>query len=258
MLWLKMPSEDGGVSKTQIGTNTESGDFDHDLASRLAEVDNRLATVESAYRDMKQRTQADNRPVSPAPVVQHPPDTEPQSTNTQTRSIKRRPGLKNALLQAGIPADTAEQIMQQVGKNRMAILALRDKAAREGKLGTTTYMTNLNAKADASKSLRNTFGDDIYDSYLYATGMTNRVMVTDVYPDSAAGGIGIQSGDIVLRYGSKHILTMNDLKAETVSGIRGEAVLVVWLHDGIEMNATVPRGPLGIGMEAVTSAPGQP
>lgn len=185
-----------------------------------------------------------------------PPSLENRHTDkVQIQSDKLHRNLRDNLLQAGIDAGTAEQILLRVGENRMELLSMRNKAAREGWIDTVEYMDALETLAEPPTEIRTEFGDDVYDLYLYAADKPNRVLITDVYPNSAAANIGIQRGDIILRYASAAIFSMRDLKQATVSGVDREPVSVEWEHNGMYLNATVQRGPLGVEMEDVQYVP---
>ena len=160
-----------------------------------------------------------------------------------------------ALTAAQIPYATAEAIRDLVAQNRLAMLRLRDRAEREGWINSTRYAQELRKLLDPTHGIREQFGDDIYDRYLYASEKPNRVIATAVYPDSAAAAAGIQAGDTVLSYAAKNIYSMQDLQQATLEGEAGESVLVVIRRDDATFSLTVPRGPLGIELRMETQAP---
>jgi S1-C subfamily serine protease len=142
-----------------------------------------------------------------------------------------------------------------IGENRLAMLNLRDRAEREGWLNSARYANELRKLINPELNLREQFGDDMYDRFLYATGKSNRVIAAEVYPDSAAVASGILAGDVVRSYASTTIYSMNDLKQATLEGEAGESVLVVLERDGMVFSITVPRGPLGIEMRMESHEP---
>lgn len=198
-----------------------------------------------------------NTPLSPlSPSVSHSMENR-HTDRSQVQTGKSPRNLRDALVQTGIDSGTVEKILLRIGENRMALLSMRDKTAREGGADTDEYMAALETLANPSLSLRTEFGDEVYDRYLYAAGKPNRVLITDIYPNSAAAYIGIQRGDVVLRYASVAIFSMRDLKQATVDGVAGDSALIEWQRDGVHMYANLPRGPIGVEMEEVQVVPGE-
>jgi S1-C subfamily serine protease len=106
-----------------------------------------------------------------------------------------------------------------------------------------------------SPQLRDEFGDDIYDRYLYAMGKHNRVVVASVIPGSAADQAGIREGDMILRYGDGRVFTWPELRKATTEGYRGEYVTLNVQRDQQFLSMLVPRGPLGVRMRSSSSLP---
>ena len=184
------------------------------------------------------------------------PDARPQSRTPGPHSA---PGSSipelDALTAAQIPLATAEAIRAQIGENRLNMLRLRDQAEREGWINTQRYAQELRALLDPTQGIRERFGDDIYDRYLYASEKPNRVIATAVYPNSTAAAAGIHPGDTVLSYAGENIYTMQDLQQVTKEGEAGESVLVVLQRDGTTFSITLPRGPIGIELRMTRQAP---
>lgn len=278
--WLQPPSEPAIGSQVLAPTYQSAGSVSvTQLAERVTMVESLLAVETSARRRIEERLREMEERFSVGADSKRAFGLENRSTNTVTLlsplSSSYAPGLENrhkdrpqvqaakppgnlrdALVQIGIASGTVEQILRRIGENRMALLSMREKATREGWADTDEYMAALETFADPSLSLRTEFGDEVYDRYLYTAGKSNRVLVTDTYSNSAAADIGIQPGDLVLRYASVAIFSMRDLKQATVDGVAGESVLIEWQHNGVHLNATVPRGPLGVEMEEVQDVPG--
>ena len=200
-------------------------DTRHRLLQRLGELESRLAF----YSDVQSRNTAEVRTAS---------------------------DIGENLRRLGLPEYSVDQVVQRLGENRMDLLSMRDRAAREGWMDTSEYAKMLDDLANPSSEIRAEFGDGIYDYYLYAAGKPNRVLVTDVYRNSAAEVAGIQAGDLVLRYDSEGVFSMLDIKQATVEGRSGESVLVELQRDGGSVFVTIPRGPIGITMAGQQVTPG--
>jgi len=162
------------------------------------------------------------------------------------------PTLQEKLVSAGIPLDTIQRINQRIGENR---LELRDQAIREDWIDTPEYIEKQQQLPGPTEGLREEFGDQTYDQYLYASGRPNRVIVREVFSGSAAESAGIEPGDILLSYASEFIYTMSDLQQATTEGYSGEAVLLEILRDKLPFSTSVPRGPLGISMTITRKEP---
>lgn len=279
--WLKPPHEPVTGSEVMAPANAGAGIVPGSkLALRVAMIESLLAEETSARSLIEQRLSeleerlsvgADIRrvagtgnkytaaktPLSPLSPSVYPSMGNRLTEKSQVQAAKSPKNLGDALVQTGIDSGTVEQILLRIGENRMALLSMRDKAVREGRADTDEYMAALETLANPPLSLRTEFGDEVYDRYLYAAGKPNRVMITDIYPNSAAAHIGIQRDDVVLRYASAAIFSMRDLKQETVGGVAGESVLIEWQRDGVHMYATLPRGPIGVEMDEVQYVPGE-
>ena len=150
------------------------------------------------------------------------------------------------LVQAGIDTITAEELVRRKNAHELQKLELRDRAAREGYLGSKRHMQELQAIIDEDFSLREAIGDDAYDRYLYASGQANRVRVAAVITGSAAEQAGIQPGDLILRYGEQRLFDWRELQQATTEGNRNEYVSISVIRNGEETVLWIPRGPLGV------------
>ena len=150
------------------------------------------------------------------------------------------------LVKAGIDPATADDIVRRKNEIELQKLELRDRASREGYLGSSRYMQELQALIDEDFSLRAELGDDAYDRYLYASGQANRVRVAAVIPGSAAEQAGVRSGDLIIRYGETRLFDWRELQQATTQGSREEYINLSVMRDGQETLLWVPRGPLGV------------
>jgi S1-C subfamily serine protease len=140
----------------------------------------------------------------------------------------------------------------------MSLLALRNRAVREGWVNDDRYAAEIARFLSPGKDIQQQYGDEVYDRFLYAYGNPNRVRVTEVYAGSAAELVGIEIGDIILSYAATNIYSMADLRSATAQGESGEPVLVVAQRNGLAHYFNVPRGPLGIGMGTLRQLPQPP
>jgi len=184
----------------------------------------------------------------------------PDSGETGGEREPRRPRTpeeqRDALLKAGVAAELAEDILWRRGQVSLERLNLRDQAIREGWLNTDRYREELRRVNDQRVSIRDEVGDRAYDRYLFETGQSNRVLVDSLIPGSAGEESGIQPGDVIERYGDQPVFDFRDLRDATSDGLRGELVPVTVRRGRDRVELWLPRGPIGIGLDATRVEPG--
>lgn len=218
------------------------------LQARLDEVTTQLAALDTAGRGgapaAPPAAAAAVAPAEPAPDPDAPPPIDYSKSE-----------MERGLIAAGLDANSAADIKRQSDSLAMAEMYLRDQATREGWADTPRFQEELAAIESQRYSIRDQLGDDAYDRYLYALGQTNRVRVDDVMTDSPAADAGLQTGDMILRYGDARIFAPDELIAQTRQGSPGEVVRVVVIRQGELLTVEVPRGPLGLRIAATQSTP---
>lgn len=163
--------------------------------------------------------------------------------------------MERALVAAGIDAATAADIKRRGDEVAMQEMYLRDKAAREQWLDSPRFAEEMAALEAQRTSIREEIGDDAYDRYLFAQGQGNRVRIDDVLSESPAAQAGLQTGDMILRYGDTRIFSPDELVAATRGGTAGEAIQLDVIRNGERVEVDVPRGPLGLRIAASQSEP---
>jgi C-terminal processing protease CtpA/Prc len=162
---------------------------------------------------------------------------------------------EQALVDAGIDVAVAGQMKQDFENLEMEKLYLRDQASREGWLRTQRFFEEVSQLNERSESIRDQYGEDAYDAYLYATGAPNRVEVRSVLESAPAGTAGIQAGDHIISYDNQRIYTGQALREATAQGAANEVVLVEVERNGEHLQFYLPRGPMGIRMDSISVAP---
>lgn len=184
--------------------------------------------------------------------------TEARSENTTTTPRGRNNTAwfnQQALIDAGMDKTEAEQLKARFEELELAKLYLRDQAVREGWSGGKRFRTERNKLNEKNESIKEEFGEEMYDAYLYAAGQSNRVAVQSVLSGSAANNAGLTTGDQVIRYDGKRIYNWRDLRDATTKGDINESVPIQVERDGKRTEYYVQRGPLGIRMTSVSVAP---
>lgn len=163
--------------------------------------------------------------------------------------------MEHALVAAGIDAATAADIKRRSDELAMREMYLRDRAVREQWLDSPRFAEEMAAIEAQRTSIRDEIGDAAYDRYLFAQGERNRVRIEDVLSESPAARAGLQTGDMILRYGDTRIFSPDELVAETRGGTVGEAIRLDIIRNGERVEVEVPRGPLGLRIAATQSEP---
>ncbi len=163
--------------------------------------------------------------------------------------------VERALAAAGVDAVTAADIKRRRDELTMMEMYLRDRATREQWLDSPQFAAEMAAIDAQRTSIRDEVGDDAYDRYLFALGETNRVRIDDVLLQSPAAQAGLQTGDLILRYGPTRIFAPAELVAETRAGASGETVRLEVVRNGERFELEVPRGPLGLMIAATQDSP---
>lgn len=225
---------------------------------RIAALEANLRQLQARISDLESRVVIADEPGAieagePASV-----DVAPQAVSRFRRDESPPQDMMIAgLTAAGIDPYTAEDIVRRQNRLELERLDLRDKAIREGTIGTAEFRQQMLALRDQEVTIREEIDENAYESYLYHTGQPNRVAVDSVIMGSAAENSGIQPGDVILRYGNQRVYNSRDLRGATTAGERDEPVAVTISRRGSEMTLTIPRGPLGVRMSASSEDPGQ-
>lgn len=166
---------------------------------------------------------------------------QPGSTVAQTSEER--------LAAAGFTPQELESIRRLQAEAQMSGIELDDRARREGWINTPRYFRELQELSTGAETIRKALGDELYDRYLIASGLPNRMAVASIIERSPAQKAGFQRGDVVLRYGGERIYSNQQLVDLRSSGQRGEPVTVEILRDDQLLQLTIPRGPMGMAMQ---------
>jgi hypothetical protein len=208
----------------------------------------RITALEQELGELKQQVRR----------FQANPTTEDTDTDIATASVSSpdaTTAMIDGLIAAGIDAFTAEDIARRQSEIQLMRLELRDRATREGYLGTAQFRDEMRELRDSEVDLRNEVDEGAYDRYLYYTGQPNRISVDSVMLGSSAENNGIEPGDVLYRYEDKRIYTASDLRTATTQGERNEFVDITLIRQGNTVSLSIPRGPLGVRLTPVSINP---
>jgi len=168
--------------------------------------------------------------------------------------IHASPNKKN-LIASGVTPDIAEDILRRMSEQDFRRLELQNLIQRSDSNARREYSKELRELNSNKISLRSEMGDDVYDQYLFVSGQNNRVKVSSVMAGSPAESSGFQDEDVILYYDNRKILSWPDIRAATIEGEIGSYTNVEILRDGQQMSLMVPRGTLGVQLDALQIDP---
>jgi hypothetical protein len=149
-----------------------------------------------------------------------------------------------ALVRTGLPPHEIARLERLFEESELAALQLRDRAAREGWVGTPRFQQEL---YELRAGLRAEVGDESFDWLLYATQRPNRVSVRALLSNGAAAEAGVQEGELILSYDGRNIFRWGELLLATRQGTAGRLVpMEVMSTEGEIRRVMVPSGPLGV------------
>lgn len=215
-----------------------------DIATELSELKQKVNSLEQQLKTLE-KNQNDAPPG--------------EATSSKDRkSIRSRPVKpdKENLLLAGVNSDIADDVLRRMSQQEYKRLELQNLIQRGGD-DARLHRTELRELNRNRISLRSELGDDTYDQYLYTSGQNNRVKVSSVMADSPAELSGFQNDDVILYYDEQKVLSWNDIRTATIQGEIGSYTNVEILRDGARMTLMVPRGTLGVQLDAMQLDPAE-
>ena len=154
--------------------------------------------------------------------------------NFQERRVGR-------MVEGGFTEDEARRILQKESEAAYKAMQASWEAQRDGDSGAFIRGDN-----SPQRILRSEIGDDAYARYLEAQGQPTSIRVTQVMTGSPGSSAGLQAGDQLVSYNGERVFDIADLRNGTLQGDPGEDVVIEVDRDGMRIQLTVPRGPIGI------------
>ena len=145
------------------------------------------------------------------------------------------------LVEGGFSDEEARRALQLESEASFRALQQDWEAQRNGE--AIDVMASMN---NPQSILRAEMGDDSYARYLEAQGQPTAIRITQVLGGSPANSAGIQAGDELVSYNGERVFSVMELRHGTMQGRPGEDVVVEIERDGVRMQLTLPRGPIGI------------
>ena len=227
-----------------------------ELRVRLAVQASRLQTLEGQLRQFEAGDPA-------LAGVDGSAGTSAEESDEADQSAPRRGRLTHSrqlarLAEAGVPEGDGQAIIARVEEVQWQRTELRYRAMHEGWVRSERYQEEMAKLPSARDTVTEEFGDQAWDSYLYASGQPNRVAVRHVLNNSPASSAGLQAGDLISTYDGEAVSRVRDIISIAARGEPGETVEMEVLRDGRLISTYVPRGPVGFSGEAVSVNPEAP
>lgn len=145
------------------------------------------------------------------------------------------------LVEGGFSEEEARRALQLESEASFKAMQLAWEAQRNGE--AYDFMDSMSGPQSI---LRAEMGDDAYARYLEAQGQPTAVSITQVLDGSPGNSAGLQPGDELISYNGERVFNVMELRNGTMQGQPGEDVVIEIERDGVVMQLTVPRGPIGI------------
>lgn len=163
----------------------------------------------------------------------------PRDFASMIRNMQER--RRNALVDGGFSEDEASRVIEIESKVQYEALRAAHEARRAGE--AVDWQSPAN---DPQSLLRRELGDDDYARYLAAQGQPTAIQVSQVLGNSPGSRAGLQPGDEIVSYNGQRIFSVSELRTLTLEGTAGEDVLIEIDRNGVRMQLSVQRGPVGI------------
>ena len=145
------------------------------------------------------------------------------------------------LIDGGFSEDEARRVMRMESEAQYRAMQAAYDAQRRGEAADP-----FRAISGAQNLLREELGDAEYERYLTAQGEPATVGITQVLDSSPASQAGLLPGDQIVSYDGERVFNVSDLRVLTLEGSPGEDVIIEIDRDGVRMQLSLPRGPVGI------------
>ncbi|MCG7910031.1 MAG: PDZ domain-containing protein [Candidatus Thiodiazotropha taylori] len=232
------PAQRPEPAMTSVATTAPDALQTNDIESLQNRVDQLISRVEQLEQSLQEMDVSE-----PSATLEN---DEATSNSAEMPASDNANAFTENLLSAGVDSVTVEEIVRRRSELDLKRLELRDTAIRGGYIDTERYRDELNELLAQDISIREEFGDDVYDRFLYNNGQSNRIRIDSVMMSSAAEQAGFKPGDMIMDYDEQRLFDYTDLQQATTQGTRDEYVSVTVERDGEQMMLWIPRGPMGV------------
>jgi C-terminal processing protease CtpA/Prc len=145
------------------------------------------------------------------------------------------------LVRGGFSEDQARRLMQQEAEAQFKAMEAEHLARRNGE-AVDAFSSIVNSQA----IFRAAIGDEEFERYLTAQEQPTTVQISNVLDGSPGSRTGLQAGDSIVSYNGVRTFSMLDVRELTMQGNAGENVIIEVDRNGVRMQLSIPRGPIGL------------
>jgi len=172
-------------------------------------------------------------------------DTQVRSRNRQRDAVARMRDFRDrriaGLVENGYSEDEAKRLLKLESDAQFEVMQAIYEAQRNG-----DSLDLFSNSMSAQPTLRSKIGDAEYERFLVAQGQRTNVQVASVLEGSPGGKAGLRPGDEIISYNGERTFSMTDLRELTMAGEAGENAVIEIDRDGVRMQLSIPRGPIGM------------
>jgi len=155
--------------------------------------------------------------------------------------VRYRERRVDRLVEGGFTEDEARRALDIESEVAFAALQSSWEAQRSGE-----RFDPFASGSDPQSLMREELGDAAFERYLEAQGQPTSIGISQVYSGSPGSEAGLQPGDRLVNYDGARVYSMTDLRRQTMLGAPGESVVIEVERDGMRIQLSMPRGPIGI------------
>ena len=150
----------------------------------------------------------------------------------------RRPAQ---LVRGGFSEDQARRLMRQESEAQFKAMEADHLARRNGEV-----IDMVGSITNAQSIFRAAIGDEEFERYLAAQEQPTTVRISNLLDGTPGSRAGLQAGDSIVSYNGVRTFSLNDVRELTMQGNIGENVIIEIDRNGVRMQLSIPRGPIGM------------
>ena len=145
------------------------------------------------------------------------------------------------LVENGYSQEEVNRLLKFEADAQLEVMQAIYEARRNGD-SLDIFSTSLSAQS----ALRSKIGDQEYERFLIAQEQRTNVQIASVLDGSPGSNAGLRPGDEIISYNGERTFSMLDLRELTMGGEAGEEAIIEIDRDGVRMQLSIPRGPIGM------------
>ncbi len=166
---------------------------------------------------------------------------ENRQRDAVTRMQKAQERRVAMFVENGYSEDEARRLLRLESEAQFTVMqALHDSQRTGERFDPFSSMT------DTQSIVREKLGEAQYERFLVAQGQRTNVQISNILDGSPGSRAGLRPRDEIISYNGRRTYSMSDLHRLTMSGQPGEEITIEVDRDGVRMQLSIPRGPIGM------------